>query len=498
MKKVIFIKNTFILSASALILRLAGVAFKIWLSARVGSEAIGLYQVLMSVYIFAGSFATSGISTAVTRLATETLISGGGVRRVVNRGIVITLCAAAVTCSLLYLGADFIAARFIGDPRAEVPCRFMSLGLIFMGLCSCLRGYFLARRNALSSSLSQIIEQIVRIAIISVLITRFGSLSVTAAICAIVVGDAAAEAASAIFLWVLYRLDIMGRNDTSFKGDGTTKNLLKIAAPISSGRYLSTLLRSAESSAVPQLLIRYGYSSAEALSLFGALRGMALPLLLFPSAVLSAVSLLLIPELSEARTKGGALAVRNTVSSVLKITTLLSFIVGSVFWFCGEKLAELLYNDASVGTCVKLLAPLTPLMYIDSIADGMLKGLDKQSAAFRYAITDSGLRLLLVFLILPRYGFGGFVFIMYLSNILTAVLHFRLLIKTAKLKLNITEFLILPLLYSVSVCAILSVGLRLLPLALPIYVIAFCTLSAALYLLALYASQLITREKLHL
>lgn len=498
MKKVIFIKNTLILSASALILRLVGVAFKIWLSARIGSEAIGLYQVLMSVYIFAGSFASSGISTAVTRLSTEALINGGGVRRVVSRGITITLLAATITCSLLFFGADLIAVHFIGDARAALPCRFMSLGLIFMGICSCLRGYFLARRSALSSSVSQIIEQIVRIVVISVLINRFGKNSVTAAICAIVIGDAVAEASSALFLWILYRLDIMGREDNSFAGDGTTKKMLGIALPISAGRYLSTLLRTSESSAVPRLLCRYGYSSAEALSLFGALRGMALPLLLFPSAVLSAVSLLLIPELSEARTKGGTPAVRNTVSSVLKITTLLAFIVGAVFWFCGESLAMLLYSDASVGKCVKLLAPLTPLMYIDSISDGMLKGLDKQSAAFRYAVTDSGMRLLLVFLILPRYGFSGFIFIMYISNILTAVLHFSLLSKTAELKLNVTEFLILPLLYSISICAILSLALPLLSLSLSVYVIAFCALSAGLYLLALHFSGLITREKLYL
>lgn len=495
MKKVVFIKNTLILSASALVLRLAGVAFKIWLSAKIGSEAIGLYQVLMSVYIFAGSFASSGICTAVTRLTTESLLQKSGVRRVVNKGIELTAIISAVTFAAIYLSAKPLAAKFVGDTRAVLPLRIMAAGLLFVGICSCLRGYFLARRNALSSSVSQIIEQIVRIAVISLLLYRFGGESVTTAICAIVIGDAASEAAATLFLWVLYRLDVGGREDSSHKGDGTTKKLIKIAAPISAGRYLSTWLRSIESGAVPQLLVSFGLTSSEALSLFGIVKGMALPLLLFPSAVLSAVSLLLIPELSEASAKSFA-GVKATVSVVIKITTLLSYLVGAVFWFCGEALGQALYSDATAGHVIKLLAPLTPLMYIDSIADGMLKGLDKQAAAFRYAVLDSGLRLILIFLILPRYGFNGFIFIMYLSNILTAFLHLRTLLLTAKLKLSLSEFLILPLFFAVSACAVVATLLSLIKLPVIIFLILFCSLAAALYLALLWLTGLISREKL--
>ena len=179
MKRVIFIKNTIILSASALILRLAGVVFKIWLSAKVGSEAIGLYQIIMSVYIFAASFATSGLSTAVTRLTTDELAtSRSGVRKIVSRGLQLSLIIALFTFLILFFGADFLAARFIGDSRATLSVKIMSIGLIFMGFCSCLRGYFLARRNALSSSLSQILEQIVRIFVIMAAIAKFGCDSV--------------------------------------------------------------------------------------------------------------------------------------------------------------------------------------------------------------------------------------------------------------------------------------------------------------------------------
>ena len=76
MRKTIFIKNAAVLTASALILRFVGIIFKVWLSNTIGSEGMGLYQLIFSVYVLASTFAISGTSTAVTRLVAEELALG--------------------------------------------------------------------------------------------------------------------------------------------------------------------------------------------------------------------------------------------------------------------------------------------------------------------------------------------------------------------------------------------------------------------------------------
>ena len=76
MKKTVFIKNAAILTISSLFLRFAGILFRVWLAAKIGAEGIGLYQLIFSVYVLASTFATSGISTAVTRLIAEELALG--------------------------------------------------------------------------------------------------------------------------------------------------------------------------------------------------------------------------------------------------------------------------------------------------------------------------------------------------------------------------------------------------------------------------------------
>ena len=76
LKKKIFIKNAFIMTATALILRTIGIFFRIYMSNKIGAEGMGLYQLIFSVYMLGSTFASAGICTAVTRLVTDELVCG--------------------------------------------------------------------------------------------------------------------------------------------------------------------------------------------------------------------------------------------------------------------------------------------------------------------------------------------------------------------------------------------------------------------------------------
>ena len=117
MKKVLFVKNALILTATALILRMAGIFFRVWLADGIGAEGIGLYQVIFSVYTLAATFATSGISTAVTRMVTERLTCGDliGARRTLRVAMLLSTLIAAITIALVFGFARQIAVHLIRD-----------------------------------------------------------------------------------------------------------------------------------------------------------------------------------------------------------------------------------------------------------------------------------------------------------------------------------------------------------------------------------------------
>lgn len=502
MKKTIFIKNAAVLTASSLILRFAGIVFKVWLAAKIGSEGIGLYQLVFSVYMFAATFASSGISTAVTRLVSEELVVGAkrGVKRIVLRCAQISLIIAAASIIILFFGADFIANRFLNDARTALSLKILAFSLPFMAISSCVKGYFIARRKATPSSVAQLIEQAVRILIIIYLVTKYESLGLKYTCAAVLLGDTVAEGVSCLYVYIRYRLDFKKLKITTpvtRKPYSLVKTISHIALPITAGRYLNSLLRMIENILVPACLTAGALGAKGGISLFGMIKGMALPILFFPSTLLNALSTLLIPEISEAAVRGIYGVVRSVSYRIIKITSLVSIIFSALFFVGGKQLGTLIYGEQDVGFLLKALSPIVPFMYLDAVCDGILKGLDQQKFTFRTSVSDSALRIVLILLLLKSYGIYAFIGIMYFSNFYTCFLNTKRLLKTSGLQLDFLNTFVLPLCIAFSICLITDSLLRLFSnISNLFYVVIICAVCIPLYSVCLLALGIINRDDL--
>lgn len=500
MKKTVFIKNAMILTVSSLVLRFAGIIFKVWLAALVGSEGIGLYQLVFSVYILAATFATTGISTAVTRLVAEELALGSkkGTVKILRRSLEITLIIAAISVGVVFFGAEFIAIKLLDDIRAVPALKILPLSLPFMGVSSCIRGYFIARRKATPSAVTQLLEQAVRIAVVVVLVKSFINKGLGVCCAAVIMGDVIAEALACLVLWLTYisdrkKLDsLSGRSRPPY---GILRKILHISVPITSGRYLNTALRTAENLLVPKNLAKYPLSGKNALSQFGMIKGMALPILFFPSAVLNSVSTLLIPEMSEAAARNQKALVTSATQKILKLTAVISFIFAAIFFVAGEEIGFLIYKEKDVGFLLKALSPIVPLMYLDSISDGILKGLDQQTFSFRTSVSDSAIRIVMIILLLPVTGLNGFIGIMYFSNLLTCLLNVGRLLKVSRAKFKIGEELLLPLTSALCITLLADTLLALFPIkSILVYIILICAISLPFYFVLLLLFGVMSKE----
>lgn len=496
-----FLKNAAVLTVSGLLLRFLGIIFKVWLASEIGAEGVGLYQIVFSVYTLAATFATSGICTAVTRLVTEELALGGrsGARLILKRCVFLTLIIALFSTLVLFFGAEFISGTILNEQNATLSIKICSLALSFMGICSCLRGYFAARRNATPSALSQIFEQLIRIATVIIALKLFAHKGIAFSLAAVMLGDTVAEALSCLFIYILYKLDIKklknkGRKRPPYK---ILSKVRHIALPITSGRYLNSLLRTGENIISPRSLAKNPKLSDGALSLFGMIKGMALPILFFPSTLIASVSVLLLPEMTEAMALGQKQKVKTATEKIIRLTLLVGIFCGAVFFVSGEQIGNLLYKSGDVGFLLCALSPIVPMMYLDGICDGILKGLDCQRFTFFSSVGDSALRLLLIPLVLPRYGVFGFIGIMYFSNLLTCALNCIKLISVSGAKINILKTILLPLCLAI-ICVLgcdtlLSFVSK---LSLLVYIILICLISLTLYMIGIFAFKCITKEDL--
>ncbi len=447
-----FMKNATVMTATALILRAIGIVFRIYLSGRIGAEGMGLYQLVFSVYVLLSTFASTGICTAVARLVTDELVCGSSrsVRRVLRRAVPLCILAGVTSAIAVYLLAAPVSTRFLKDIRALPSLQALGISLPFMGVTSCLRGYFMARRKTLLPSVSQITEQLARIGFIFIFLQILGN-DVESACLAVILGDGFAEILSSLIMIGGYFCDL--RNIKTLtpmhhiqKKHGILRRLLDIAAPITAGRYLNSGLRTIENILVPQKLTAFGGTTQTSLEQFGMLKGMALPLLFFPSSFLSSVSTLLIPELSEAHTLGEKQKVNRAVRKALRVTLLMSIWLSGLFTVFSYDFGQILYNSRDVGFLLRVLAPLMPIMYLESIVDGMLKGLNQQMSSLWYNILDSAARILLIVALVPRKGMEGFLFIMVLSNLLTSSLNLQRLLKVTDIRMQWGSWVLKPIL----------------------------------------------------
>lgn len=458
MKKTLFIKNALVLTATSIILRMLGIFFKVWLAKRVGSEGIGLYHLVFSVYTFIATFASGGITVAVTRLAVAEFATGSkeGLYKMLRRSLSIILAVSLVSFCAVLFGSDFIALRIINDTRSASSLAILAFSLPFMGVSAVLKGYFVARRKVGVNSAAVLLEQVVRICLCLYFVGRFSAKGTGAAVAGVLLGDTVAEAVSCLFSCICFKADLKKLSFCSEKAVfGSAKDILRIATPITAGRYGTTLLRTAENLLVPKALAKAGGDFTASLSVFGALKGMALPLLFFPSSLLGAFSSLLIPEMSEAMAKHMPRVIKRNVERTLRLTLFMGLIFGAIFFFAGKRLGNLVYGDSHAGYLTAVLAPLVPLFYLDSISDGILKGLDQQIFTFRNSIIDSVFRIVLIVLAVPKAGINGFLGIMYLSNVFTCSLNLSRLLRVTGARLKAFSEVTVPLAAAVGICAVL-------------------------------------------
>ncbi|MBR2406143.1 MAG: polysaccharide biosynthesis protein [Clostridia bacterium] len=457
----IFVKNAAILTVTSLILRTVGMFFRVYMSGKIGAEGMGLYQLVFSIYVLGATFATSGISTAVTRLTADELVRGTAqsVRRILRRSVLLSLIIGLASTLLIYTGAELISAYWIKDMRAVPALKMLSFSLPSMGVSSCLRGYFVARRQVTVNSRAQLLEQAIRIAVVVLLINRFAAQGLAMACLAVMIGDTVAEWMACLCLYAGYLRDrrrvseeLCERNVPGMSA--VIKRVLAIAVPITTGRYVNTILRTIENILVPNRIAAYCGSQERGLSAFGALKGMALPLIFFPASFLSAMSTLLIPEISSANALHQQRTIHNAVGKALRITLFSSILIGTVFLVFSNELGLLFYGNREVGIYLRVLAPLTPIMYTESIVDGILKGLNQQNSSLVYSVTDSSLRIVLIVLLVPRLGMGGFLAIMVFSNLLTSFLNVHRLIKVTGLTVPWERWALRPLLGAMLAAAV--------------------------------------------
>jgi len=219
--------------------------------------------------------------------------------------------------------------------------------------------------------------------------------------------------------------------------------------PLAFSAYATSGLVTVQHILIPKGLKKFGYSNELALSQYGKVHSMALPIVLFPMAFLSAISGLIVPELSflAAKHNGNYKCepILYAVRRALGVAMIFGIGIGGVFICLSSMLGNTIYSDGEVGTYIRLLGIVVPVMYLDHVTDGMLKGMDQQLSVMRYNIIDASISVLLVYTLLPIFGVYGYVFVIGITEIINFSMSFSRLLLITGVKIKFKKWIFSPL-----------------------------------------------------
>ena len=451
-----FFRNAALLAGVQLFLRFITVSFNTYVSAKMGAEGMGLVTLVMSVYGLSVTVAASGVNLAAVRLSARALSEcecedfahgSARLRRVMRGCIAYSLLFGIGAAGILFSASEVIGIHLLGDTRTIPSLRVLAVSLPAISLSSALAGYFTGVRRVYKNALVSVLEQFVKIALTASALLLFAPAGIEYACLAVVGGAALAEGASMITAMLLYLRDsLRRRRGEPHSLPSAFSQVFHTAFPVAVGAYARQGLVTAEHLAIPWGFRKNGASASSALASYGVLHGMVYPLIFFPSAVLGAFAGLLVPEFTEFQARGERDKIRTIAEKVMGTSLLFAIGTAGIFLSFAYDLGTSLYPGTDAALQLARIAPLIPVMYLDSAVDAMLKGLGEQVYCMRVNIADSLCCLLLVLLLIPRFGLAGYFFVQYTCELMNAALSISRLLQVTDLRPRVGRWVIRPLL----------------------------------------------------
>lgn len=446
-KKLFF--TTILLTLTSFLMKTVGVWFNVYLTDLVGTVGMGIFQLVMTVYALSKTLAYGGMNLAATRLCIDDFAHA---RHSMKRLLFTSLCLGLFAAALLYLLSDFLSLRWILTEKAAPSLRILSASLPFVALSAALNGYMTAARKMTRYSLIQLAEQIAKIFFCVFITTKFPGGQSEASIAKVSLAITLSEIVSFSLCMRSYRYDIKKHKMQKSGKKGFLRRMARLAVPDALGAYVRSALNTIEHLLIPIGIRKSGQSAEKAFSDYGAVQGMALPIVLYPSSILGVLSGLLVPEIAECKLKKNEVQSNYMINRVLHIALVFSMICASAMFVFADELSEVIYKRPDAANFIRILSPLVPIMYLDMTTDGMLKGLDRQMDIMKINVLDSVLCVVLVWILVPKIAVDGYIITIYAAEIINFILSFSKLSKCAKLRFSLRKNCLLPLVCSLLCC----------------------------------------------
>lgn len=424
------ITGTLMLTLAGILSRVIGFFYRIFLSQRIGAEGMGIYQLIIPIHVLTISLTSSAIQTAISRFVAQAAAASAdnplhhssssrtsfcNERCYLTAGLLLSLSLSFLCTVLLYQLSEPIAVHFLEEKRCAPLLQVLALSIPFGAVHACINGYFYGLKKTFVPAVSQLLEQLVRVLSVwlffEISMEKYHAISLNLTVWGMVAGE---------FSAMLFSLSFLGHKKSRGSRVHAVGQIFFMSLPLSANRVWVNILQSLEAVMIPGQLKLYGYTNTEALSIYGILTGMALPMVLFPSVLTNSVSVMLLPVIAEAQEKRQHRYIINAVKKTCFYSLLLGFLCTLLFLVFGRWMGYFLFSNKLAGTFIVTLGWICPFLYLSTTLHSILNGLGKTTSTFFLNILGLGIRIFFVLFVIPLVGIKGYLWGMLVSQITMA------------------------------------------------------------------------------
>ncbi len=407
------------LTGAMLLLRGIGLLYQVFLAKLFTAAQLGRLELFMAVYGFATTLAVSGIRLSSTRLVIIGMTRDCAPHRVLRKLCLCSLLFGISAMCLLWITAPVAAKLWLHDSNFARPMRALALCLPFLSLESCFGGYFTAIGKATRFTLIQVPQQLISLPLCLFLLRKSLPFGLHAAYFTLAVGLLFSEILGLVLILLLQP------KTTAYPAEKSTmsfRDFFRIALPDAGSSWLRSALVSVKNLMIPRGLRQASGSAERALTVYGTIQSMVFPVLNLPAVLVGAFNIQMLPEISHChetrQTQPLKQMVRKNCGAVLSY----SILCGAVIFLSADWLGGTLYPNTKAAVYLRWLAPLIPLMYLDTTVDTFLRGMGLQISSMFYNIIDAAVCLSMVLVFLPRIGIPAYIMVLYTSELLNLFL----------------------------------------------------------------------------
>lgn len=512
----LMMKGATILVIAGIVSKIFGAIFRIPLTNMIGAEGQAYYSAAYAVYNLLFVIATAGFPVAISRMVSSRIAEGDFINahKSYKLAMKVSWALGIVSFLIMYFGSGVIA-NIYKNPGSEASMKAISLALLFTPLVASMRGYYQGRQDMKPTGVTEVIEQMMRVAAGLTLAYMFYKTSLVNAAAGATFGASAGIIAAFVAMMFIYSRDKKTRSrlfETSIErpeSDKTRlKELLAFLIPITIGSSVMPIMFNIDAGIIVRRLLATGWNSEMAEKLYGLMGGYCDPIINLPNIFIDAICISLMPAVTTAFTLKIKKDLDDHIKTGLKTMMIITYPCAIGLIVLAKPILTMLYykqyDEAVMAVpALQILAVSIITLAIMRTFSTSLQGIGKMMLPVWNLLIGAVVKAIVSYILLgiPAININGAAFGSVMAYVTAGILNYRALKKYTDVSLDVKSIFFKPLGAALIMGAAAIIAYRVIFMITSsnsVSTLISIMFAAAVYFVAAFRTGAVTKEEIEL